>query len=552
MLHLAEQVAVRLDPTRAQLDAKGEALIRKMGPAFSANLRSRADALEQLPAGGVERRAAARGRSKRVAESNGLKLGDAMQPIRVALTGSTVSEPVNELLAVVGRERQPPAAPRGRRPLGRRRERRVRRVAGWPRAALGCAKAARRLSRSPPRRTPSLRRPARASRPAEPAPAAPPRLYAPVRLAFVGRHQPRHDHPARRRAARQRTRAASIGRGHALMGDLVVGNFEGVLADTGTIGQMPVRGCTRRREAGRTGGPEARAGRTAVQARDPLRTVLRVPHTHHAGAPAGRGRLHPHEPGQQPRQRFRAGRRAHPPRRSSIAWASASTARWGSIAVDTCPPRRQPHHRGLVGFTTYPYAYDLLDIERSAAVVDSVRPLVDLLVVTFHGGAEGAGALCTGEAAESLGREPRGDLRRWARAVIDAGADAVIGHGPHVLRGIEFYREPAHRVLAGQFRHLSRLQSRAAHWASPACCSSSSAPTARSRAARLVPDGPAAPGRARARSGPRTAIASGPAALGARISEPRRRRIDARTGAILATAIGLASHPCAISLLIPT
>jgi glutamyl/glutaminyl-tRNA synthetase len=28
-----------------------------------------------------------------------------MQPVRVALTGSTVSEPVNELLAVVGRER---------------------------------------------------------------------------------------------------------------------------------------------------------------------------------------------------------------------------------------------------------------------------------------------------------------------------------------------------------------------------------------------------------------------------------------------------------------
>ena len=44
---------------------------------------------------------------------------------------------------------------------------------------------------------------------------------------------------------------------------------------------------------------------------------------------------------------------------------------------------------GLIGFTTYPFAYDLLDIERSAAVVDSVRPLVDLLVVTFHGGAEG-------------------------------------------------------------------------------------------------------------------------------------------------------------------
>ncbi len=42
---------------------------------------------------------------KALAETNGLKLGDAMQPIRVALTGSTVSEPVNELLAVVGSER---------------------------------------------------------------------------------------------------------------------------------------------------------------------------------------------------------------------------------------------------------------------------------------------------------------------------------------------------------------------------------------------------------------------------------------------------------------
>jgi hypothetical protein len=95
---------------------------------------------------------------------------------------------------------------------------------------------------------------------------------------------------------------------------------------------------------------------------------------------------------------------------------------------------------GLIGFTTYPFAPNLLEIERSAVLVDSVRPQVDLLIVTFHGGAEGAKAVRTGEAAESLGAEPRGDLRRWSRAVIDAGADAVVGHGPHVLRGIEFYR----------------------------------------------------------------------------------------------------------------
>jgi hypothetical protein len=112
----------------------------------------------------------------------------------------------------------------------------------------------------------------------------------------------------------------------------------------------------------------------------------------------------------------------------------------GRIAIDTVRRGDSTTTVGLLGFTTYPYAYDLLDIERSAAVVDSLRQLVDLLIVTFHGGAEGVKALHTGVAAESLGAEPRGDLRRWARAVIDAGADAVIGHGPHVLRGMEFYR----------------------------------------------------------------------------------------------------------------
>ena len=41
---------------------------------------------------------------KGVAETHALKLGDVMQPVRVALTGGTVSEPVPELLAVVGRD----------------------------------------------------------------------------------------------------------------------------------------------------------------------------------------------------------------------------------------------------------------------------------------------------------------------------------------------------------------------------------------------------------------------------------------------------------------
>ena len=104
ILQVADRVAVRLDPSRSSLDEKGLALIRKMGPAFSANLLRAAEALEPLRDGAwtADRILSS---LKSLAEADGLKLGDAMQPIRVALTGSTVSEPVNELLEVVGPER---------------------------------------------------------------------------------------------------------------------------------------------------------------------------------------------------------------------------------------------------------------------------------------------------------------------------------------------------------------------------------------------------------------------------------------------------------------
>ncbi len=103
VLQLAEQVAVRLDASRIVIDEKAEKLLKKMGPAFGASLELAADALESLSASdwNGDRLLEA---VKTAAEANGVKLGDAMQPVRVALTGGTVSEPVNELLAVVGRD----------------------------------------------------------------------------------------------------------------------------------------------------------------------------------------------------------------------------------------------------------------------------------------------------------------------------------------------------------------------------------------------------------------------------------------------------------------
>jgi glutamyl-tRNA synthetase len=103
LLDIAAQVAVRLDRGRIVRDPKGEQLVKKLGDAFGANLRQAHAALGGL--GGSDWTAPnLEAGLKNLAEREGKKLGDIMQPIRVALTGGTVSEPVNELLAVVGRE----------------------------------------------------------------------------------------------------------------------------------------------------------------------------------------------------------------------------------------------------------------------------------------------------------------------------------------------------------------------------------------------------------------------------------------------------------------
>jgi glutamyl-tRNA synthetase len=103
LLDIANQVAVRVDAARITRDAKGAQLAGKLGDAFSANLRIAETALSALPPSDWEH-SHLEAILKAIAERESLKLGDLMQPIRVALTGGTVSEPVNELLAVVGRE----------------------------------------------------------------------------------------------------------------------------------------------------------------------------------------------------------------------------------------------------------------------------------------------------------------------------------------------------------------------------------------------------------------------------------------------------------------
>jgi glutamyl-tRNA synthetase len=102
ILEMAERVAIRLDSRHVKLDDKGRKLRAKMGDAYVDSLKIALETLGAVDEPDWNAPVILEGLRAR-AEAGGMKLGDLMQPIRVALTGSTVSEPVNELLAVVGR-----------------------------------------------------------------------------------------------------------------------------------------------------------------------------------------------------------------------------------------------------------------------------------------------------------------------------------------------------------------------------------------------------------------------------------------------------------------
>jgi hypothetical protein len=94
----------------------------------------------------------------------------------------------------------------------------------------------------------------------------------------------------------------------------------------------------------------------------------------------------------------------------------------------------------VVGFSSYPWSNSLTDVASAKRVVRKAAGRADLVVVQVHMGAEGSEKTRVRPGTEMYLGENRGDPVRFSHGVIDAGADLVVGHGPHVLRGMEFYR----------------------------------------------------------------------------------------------------------------
>jgi hypothetical protein len=106
---------------------------------------------------------------------------------------------------------------------------------------------------------------------------------------------------------------------------------------------------------------------------------------------------------------------------------------------------------GFIAMGTNWRVYNLNNLKVAKKEVSKLAEKNDIVIVSFHGGGEGARALHVPRGVEYYHGENRGNLRKFAKVVIDAGADLVLGHGPHVPRGIEIYKDRLIAYSLGNF-----------------------------------------------------------------------------------------------------
>ncbi len=115
-----------------------------------------------------------------------------------------------------------------------------------------------------------------------------------------------------------------------------------------------------------------------------------------------------------------------------------------------------------IGFSYLERNNDMHDGDTLAALVDRARRAADLVIVSVHAGAEGSEALRVGEGEEIFLGERRGEVVSFARRAVDLGADLVLAHGPHVLRGMECYRGRLIAYSLGNFVGYGALSAKRA------------------------------------------------------------------------------------------
>lgn len=106
---------------------------------------------------------------------------------------------------------------------------------------------------------------------------------------------------------------------------------------------------------------------------------------------------------------------------------------------------------GLAAFAPNTNCVPINDLEGARYIIQQLDSLVDIVIVSFHGGAEGRDFQHVPRTHEMFYGEDRGDVYEFSHTLVDAGADIVFGHGPHVTRSVEVYNKRFIAYSLGNF-----------------------------------------------------------------------------------------------------
>jgi len=122
---------------------------------------------------------------------------------------------------------------------------------------------------------------------------------------------------------------------------------------------------------------------------------------------------------------------------------------------------------GFVAFSPNTGTIKINDYARAKEILAKLDSIVDIIIVSFHGGAEGSTKTHITRETEMFLGENRGNPYEFARMVIDAGADVVLGHGPHVTRAMDIYKDRFIAYSLGNFATYGRFNLSGSNGVSP-------------------------------------------------------------------------------------
>ncbi len=122
---------------------------------------------------------------------------------------------------------------------------------------------------------------------------------------------------------------------------------------------------------------------------------------------------------------------------------------------------------GFAAFSPNKGTLNISNVTKASTIVEGLENKADMVVVSFHGGAEGADHENVTRKTETFYGENRGNVYEFAHTMIDAGADIVFGHGPHVTRAFEVYKDRFVIYSMGNFCTYARFNLRSPNGFAP-------------------------------------------------------------------------------------